>query len=157
MPVNALPYGSTDLIKRGPASGSDRLSLLAIFSWFRAACAAVWPRRIGLCVGCAALALAVASCERTDFYPASNVYYKPWTGVVQVARQPPPRYIELGVVVAHGGSAATDRSLIQQLKERAAGIGATAVVITQDKTVTGHDVLGMPQYEMSGLAIRTVR
>lgn len=155
--VNALPCRPTDLIKKGPAAGSDRLSPLAALSWFRAARAGAWLRRIGLCVGCAGLVLAVAACERTDFYPASNVYYKPWTGVVQVARQPPPKYIELGVVVAHGDSAATDRSLTQQLKERAAGIGATAVIVTQDKTVTGHDVFGMPQYEMSGLAIRTVR
>lgn len=101
--------------------------------------------------------LTVAACERTDFYPASSGYYKPWTGVVQVARQPPPKYIELGVVVAHGGSAATEQSLIEQLKERAAGVGATAVIVTQDKTVAGHDIFGMPQYEMSGLAIRTVR
>jgi hypothetical protein len=115
-------------------------------------------RRAALHLACALLALVAAGCSRTDYYPASNAYYKPWPGLVQVARRPPPTpYVQLGVVVAHGGSAATEQSLIEQLKERAAGVGATAVIVTQDKTVSGHDILGMPQYEMSGLAIRTVR
>ncbi|GEM_PF-6494537 len=105
----------------------------------------------------AILALVLAGCDHTDYYPSTAAYYRPWTGLVQVVRQPPPAYIQLGVVVAHGGSAATEESLVEQLKERAAGVGATAIVITQDKTVSGHDVLGMPQYSMSAIAIRTVR
>ena len=47
--------------------------------------------------------------------------------------------------------------MLQQLKERAAGDGANVIIITQEKTVIGHDLLGMPEYEMSGLAVRTVR
>lgn len=104
-----------------------------------------------------ALALGVAGCDHTEYYPATNVYYRPWAGIIQVVRQPPPNYIQLGVVVAHGGPTATDQSLLQQLKDRAAGFGATAIVVTQDKTVTGHDLFGMPQYTMSAVAIRTVR
>ena len=115
------------------------------------------PRRAALGLFCAALTLATAACDRTDFYPASNAYYKPWTGVIQVTRRPPPAYIQLGVVVAHGSAAATEGSLLQQLKERAAGMGANVIVVTQDRTVSGHDIFGMPQYEMSALAIRTVR
>jgi hypothetical protein len=114
-------------------------------------------RRAALRAACAALALAATACDRTDYYPATNVYYRPWTGIVQVVRHAPPAYIQLGVVVARGGSAATEGSLIEQLKERAAGIGANVVIVTQNKTVTGHDIFGMPQYDMSGLAIRTVR
>ena len=108
-------------------------------------------------LACAALALAAAACDRTDYYPASATYYKPWTGIIQITRQPPTVYAQLGVVVAHGNSTATEDSLLQQLKERAAGVGANVIIITQEKTVTGHDLLGMPKYEMSGLAVRTVR
>jgi len=104
-----------------------------------------------------ALALAAAACDHTDYYPASSTYYKPWTGVIQVARKPPAAYVQLGVVVARGGPTATEDSLLEQLKERAAGVGANVLIITQDKTVAGHDMVGMPQYEMSGLAVRTVR
>ena len=104
-----------------------------------------------------ALALVATACDRTDYYPASSAYYRPWTGVIQVTRQPPTVYQQLGVVVAHGSSTATEDSLLQQLKDRAAGIGANVVIVTQDKTVTGHNMLGMPEYEMSGIAVRTVR
>lgn len=104
-----------------------------------------------------ALALAATACDRTDFLPASNAYYKPWTGVIQVTRQPPAVYRQLGVVVAHGSSTATQDSLLQQLKDRAAGVGANVLIVTQDKTVTGHNLLGLPEYEMSGIAVRTVR
>lgn len=114
-------------------------------------------RRAALRAACAALALAATGCDHTDYYPATNVYYRPWNGIVQVVHRPPPAYIQLGVVVARGGSAATEGSLTEQLKERAGGIGANVIIVTQDKTVTGHDIFGMPQYEMSGLAIRTVR
>lgn len=106
---------------------------------------------------CAALALAAAACDRTDYYSASTAYYKPWTGIIQITRKPPAVYAQLGVVVAHGSSTATEGSLLQQLKERAAGVGANVIIITQEKTVIGHDLLGMPEYEMSGLAVRTVR
>lgn len=105
----------------------------------------------------AALALAATACDRTDYFPASSTYYKPWTGVIQVTRQPPTVYQQLGIVIAHGNSTATEDSLLQQLKDRAAGIGANVLIVTQDKTVTGHNLLGMPEYEMSGIAVRTVR
>ena len=105
----------------------------------------------------AALVLAATACDRTDYYPASNAYYKPWTGVIQVTRKPPAVYQQLGVVVAHGSSTATQDSLLQQLKDRAAGVGANVLIVTQDKTVTGHNLLGLPEYEMSGIAVRTVR
>ncbi|HVA35714.1 MAG TPA: hypothetical protein VNG52_05715 [Stellaceae bacterium] len=114
-------------------------------------------RRAALRTACAALALATTGCDHTDYYPATNAYYRPWNGVVQVAHHPPPAYIQLGVVVAHGSSTATEGSLTEQLKERAAGVGANVVVVTQGKTVIGHDIFGLPQYEMSGLAVRTVR
>ncbi len=114
-------------------------------------------RRAVLGLTCAALALAMAACSHTDYYPSSNVYYKPWTGVIQVTRRAPPVYIQLGVVVAHGSPTATEHSLLQQLKERAAGLGANVIIVTQEKTVTGHDIFGMPQYEMSALAVRTER
>jgi hypothetical protein len=104
-----------------------------------------------------ALALAAAACDRTDYYPAATTYYKPWTGVIQVTRKPPSVYVQLGVVVAHGSSTATENSLLEQLKERAAGVGANVLIVTQEKTFTGRDMLGMPQYEMSGVAVRTVR
>lgn len=114
-------------------------------------------RRATLRLVCLAVTFAATACDHTDYYPATPTYYRPWTGIVQVVRQPPPVYIQLGVVVAHGGSAATEASLLQQLKERAAGMGANVIIVTQQRTVTGHDMLGMPQYEMSALAIRTVR
>ena len=114
-------------------------------------------RATALRLACAVLALAATACDRTDFFPASNTYYKPWTGVIQVTRQPPAVYQQLGIVVAHGTSTATEDSLLQQLKDRAAGIGANVLIITQDKTVTGHNLLGMPEYEMSGIAVRSVR
>lgn len=104
-----------------------------------------------------ALALAATACDRTDYFPASTVYYKPWTGVIQVTRQPPAVYQQLGVVVAHGSSTATDESLLQQLKDRAAGIGANVVIVTEGKSISGHNLLGMPEYEMNGIAVRTVR
>jgi len=105
----------------------------------------------------AALALTATACDRTDYFPASSAYYRPWTGVIQVTRQPPAVYQQLGIVVAHGSTAATEDSLLQQLKDRAAGVGANVLIVTQEKTVTGHNVLGMPEYEMSGIAVRTVR
>lgn len=104
-----------------------------------------------------ALALTLTACDHTDFFPASNTYYKPWTGVIQVTRQPPAVYRQLGVITAHGSSTATQESLLQQLKDAAAGVGANVIILTQDKTVTGHNLLGMPEYEMSGIAVRTVR
>ncbi|HYL31694.1 MAG TPA: hypothetical protein VEU53_00935 [Stellaceae bacterium] len=104
-----------------------------------------------------ALVLAAAACDRTDYYPAATTYYKPWTGVVQVTRKPPSVYVQLGVVVAHGGSTATENSLLEQLKERAAGVGANVIIVTQEKAFTGRDMVGMPEYEMSGIAVRTVR
>jgi len=118
------------------------------------------PKRVRTAIlrlAAAALALAATACDRTDYYPASSAYYKPWTGVIQVTRQPPAVYQQLGVVVAHGSSTATQDSLLQQLKDRAAGIGANVLIVTQDKTVTGHNLLGLPEYEMSGIAVRTVR
>ena len=108
-------------------------------------------------VAIAALVLAATACDRTDYFPATSAYYKPWTGVIQVTRQPPAVYQQLGIVVAHGSSTATEDSLLQQLKDRTAGIGANVLIITQDKIVTGHNLLGMPEYEMSGIAVRTVR
>lgn len=104
-----------------------------------------------------ALALAATACDHTEYYPSTTAYYRPWTAVVQVTRTPPSTYVQLGVVVAQGGPAATDESLLQQLKERAAGIGANVIVVSQEKSVTGHDLLGMPQYQMSAIAVRTVR
>jgi len=104
-----------------------------------------------------ALALGTTACDRADYFPASSAYYRPWTGVIQVTRKPPSVYEQLGIVVAHGSPTATEDSLLQQLKDRAAGIGANVLVITQDKTVSGHNLLGLPQYEMSGIAVRTAR
>jgi len=104
-----------------------------------------------------ALVLAVSACDHTDYFPASNAYYRPWTGVIQVTHQPPAVYQQLGVVVAHGSATATEDSLLQQLKDRAAGIGANVLIVTQGKTTTGHNMLGMPEYEMTGIAVRTVR
>lgn len=114
-------------------------------------------RRVALGLACAALTLTTAACDRTDFYPATNAYYRPWGGIVQVTRRAPPAYVQLGVVVAHGSSAATEGALIEQMKERAAGMGANVIIVTQERTVSGHDIFGMPQYEMGGLAVRTVR
>lgn len=133
------------------------MPLRASFSLFRAACGPARLRRAALGLTCAALALTTTACSHTDYYPSSNAYYRPWTGVVQVTRRAPPVYIQLGVVVAHSGPDATDRGLLQQLKDRAAGLGANVIIVTQEKTVSGHDIFGMPQYEMSALAIRTVR
>lgn len=130
---------------------------LAVPPLFRAARRSARLRRVALGATGAALVLAIAACDRTDFYPSSNAYYRPWTGVIQVTRQPPPAYIQLGVVIAHGDSAATERSLLEQLKERAAGMGANVIILTQEKIVSGHNVFGLPQYEMSALAVRTVR
>ncbi|MDE2228792.1 MAG: hypothetical protein KGL11_07100 [Alphaproteobacteria bacterium] len=116
-----------------------------------------WFRRAVLRAACLVLAFAAAGCGRTDFYPSSTAYYRPWTGVIQVVDRPPAQYVQLGVVVAHGGTAATEESLIEQLKERAAGMGANVIVVTQRKAPVGHNVFGMPDYEMSALAVRTVR
>lgn len=113
--------------------------------------------RLAIRLAAMALALAATACDQTDFFPASNAYYKPWTGVIQVTRQPPAVYQQLGVVTAHGSSTATEESLLQQLKDRAAGVGANVLILTQGKTLSGHNMLGMPEFVMTGIAVRTVR
>jgi hypothetical protein len=103
-----------------------------------------------------ALFLILAACNGVDFSPSSNTRYRPWMGVVQVANKLPDRYIPIGVVIAHGPWNATEESMLQQLKERAAGFGANVIVIQGGPAHSGNSFI-VPEYELSAIAIRTVQ
>lgn len=101
--------------------------------------------------------LVLAGCGSSDFAPSSNVYFKPWVGVIQVTDKLPDRYIPIGVITAHGSWDASDATLLQQLKERAAGVGANVIVLQGGRTRGEGSSFLMPDYQMTALAIRTVQ
>jgi len=106
----------------------------------------------------AILALFLAGCGSTDLVPTGNTHYPPWGGLVQVLDKPPAvNYIRLGMLTAHGGWADTETAMIETLKSAAAKVGANAVVLLGDRQLEGRNMLFMPEYDMTAMAIRTVR
>ena len=106
----------------------------------------------------AILALFLVGCSGTDFVPNSNVQYRPWGDLVQVFDRPPPvNYIRIGMLTVHGGVADTQAGMMETLKSAAARQGANAIVLMGDRELQGRNLLLMPQYDMTAMAIRTVR
>jgi hypothetical protein len=106
----------------------------------------------------AILALSLAGFSGADFVPTSDAHYRAWGDFVQVYDKPPPvNYLRLGIVTAHGGWADSETGMIELLKSTAAKAGANAIVLLSARQLQGHDMLFMPQYDMTAMAIRTVR
>ncbi len=106
----------------------------------------------------AILALFLAGCSSADLVPTSSTHYPPWGGLVQVFDQPPPvNYIRLGMLTAHGGWADSETAMIETLKSAASKVGANAIVLVGDRELVGRNILAMPEYDMTAVAIRTVR
>lgn len=104
------------------------------------------------------LALSLAGCSGTDFAPSTGLHYGPWTDLVQVFDRPPPvNYIRIGTLTVHGGWADTETGMIETLKAAAARQGANAIVLLGNRELVGRNMLAMPEYDMSAMAIRTVR
>ena len=109
-------------------------------------------------IAAVAPALFLAGCADTDFVPMSTAHYRPWGDIVQVFDRPPPvNYIRLGMVTAHGGWTDTETEMIEVLKSSAAKVGANAIVLLSSRQFEGRNMVGMPQYDMTAMAIRTVR
>jgi hypothetical protein len=105
-----------------------------------------------------AVTAALAACSDANVAPISEVHYQPWGGIVQIVdHEPNVNHVSLGIVTVHGGPTDSTGAMLQLLKERAAGLGANVVVIQEDRQLIGHNILFIPQYEMTALAIRTVR
>lgn len=106
----------------------------------------------------AILALCLAGCADSDFAPSSNLHFRVWAGPVQVLDKPPPlNYIRIGMLTAHGGWSDSEAGMIETLKSAAAKVGANAIVLLGDRQPEGRNLLLMPQYSLSAMAIRTVR
>ncbi len=106
----------------------------------------------------AILALFLAGCSGAEFSPNSNVRYQAWGGLVEVLDKPPPvNYIRIGMITVHGGVADTRAGMIETLKSAAARQGANAIVLMGDRELEGRNLLLMPQYDMTAMAVRTVR
>ena len=106
----------------------------------------------------AILGLVLAGCSGTDFTPTGNTHYRPWGDLVQVFDKPPPvYYIRLGMLTVHGGWSDTETGMIETLKSAAAKQGANAIVLVGERELVGHNMLAMPQYDLTAMAIRTVR
>jgi hypothetical protein len=109
-------------------------------------------------VAAAVLALSLAGCANTNFTPTSNARYRPWGDLVQVTDKPPPvNYIRLGIITAHGGWSDSETELIEVLKASAAMQGANVIVLLGGRQPAGHNMFFLPQYDMSAMAVRTVR
>ena len=106
----------------------------------------------------AILGLFLAGCSGTDFSSTSNTHYRAWGDLVQVFDQPPPiYYIRIGMVTVHGGWSDTEAAMIETLKSAAAKQGANAIVLMGSPQLVGHNLLVMPEYDLTAMAIRTVR
>ena len=83
-----------------------------------------------------AAATLLAACTSAEFNRnASAPSYPPYKGEVAVLTELPPadQFERLGVVVATGGDAGTESSLLRALKKRAAASGANAIMLQHDK------------------------
>lgn len=110
------------------------------------------------CLAILLVTFVLAACTDADVTPISEIHYQSWGGIVQVVdREPNVNHIRLGIITAHGTSTDSRDGLIQLLKERAAGLGANVIVIQEDRQQIGHNIFFVPTYEMTALAIRTVR
>jgi hypothetical protein len=106
----------------------------------------------------AILGLVLAGCSGADFTPTSNTHYLAWGDLVQVFDKPPPvYYIRIGMLTVHGGWSDTEASMIETLKSAAARQGANAIVLVSSRQLVGHNMVAMPEYDMTAMAIRTVR
>src|ERR1700684_4288580 len=113
---------------------------------------------IGRHVAAAILSLSLPGCANADFTATSNAHYRPWGDLVQVTDKPPPvNYIRLGIVTAHGGWSDSETELIEVLKASAAREGANVIVLLGGRQPAGRHMFFLPQYDMSAMAIRTVR
>jgi hypothetical protein len=102
--------------------------------------------------------VALVACSNTDFTPMSDVHYRPFNGLIQVTdHEPDVNHVRLGIITVHASSVDSADAMIELLKERAAGMGANVIVIMQGRQPAGHNLLFIPQSEMSAMAIRTVR
>ena len=109
-------------------------------------------------IAAAILGLVLAGCTGTDFTSTSNARYQAWGDLVQVFDKPPPiYYVRLGMVTVHGGWSDTETEMIETLKSAAAKQGANAIVLMGQPQLMGHNLLVMPQYDLTAMAIRTVR
>lgn len=106
----------------------------------------------------AILALSLGGCASADFVPAGNAHYQAWGDLVQVFDRPPPvNYIRIGMLTVHGGWSDSEAGMIETLKSAAARQGANAIVLVGGRQMVGRSMLAMPEYDMSAVAIRTVR
>ncbi|HUE19251.1 MAG TPA: hypothetical protein VMQ63_05715 [Stellaceae bacterium] len=130
------------------------------------AAAALPQRRFGIltmmhrprCLAILLAAFMLAACTGADITPISDVHYGRWGGIVQVVdREPNVNHVRLGIITAHGTPVDSREQLIVMLQERAAGLGANVIVIQEDRQAAGSNLFFVPVYEMSALAIRTVR
>jgi hypothetical protein len=107
-----------------------------------------------------ALALLVAACATADFTPSeSGQRFPAWAGNVAVLDQMPDSgFQRVGGVVDKGGLAHDTNELTRALKERAAEAVGNAIVIVQERTFHGANVLAIqPVVDMSAVAIRLDR
>lgn len=102
------------------------------------------------------LAYALAGCAPTELAvtrPANAPTYAP-TQVVEVLDQPPSRpYIEIGVIDAPGEPGALRTQVIAQIRDRAAALGADAVILKDVSRVSPSSQRLNPatgQYESTG-------
>jgi len=106
----------------------------------------------------AILALSLAGCSGADFVPTGNAHYQAWGDLVQVFDKPPPvNYVRIGMLTVRGSWSETETGMIETLKSAAARQGANAIVLVGGRQLVGRNILAMPEYEMSAVAIRTVR
>ena len=78
-----------------------------------------------------AMALTLAGCIEADYRPSSNSpALPPFDGPVEVLKKfPPGEHLVLGTLFVEGGLAVGESTMLKALREKAAAIGANAIVM----------------------------